>query len=112
MVGADLLATGREQAEGVAASGEKRQHALLVVEEEVGKVTPPSLGVSDGIGAPAAGGIDDERVEEGHFLVGGGLAADDRPAIDDLRAGPSDARKKQWLAHLMFPVFAAVYPSL
>src|SRR5262249_35284967 len=103
MVGADLLATGREQAERVAASGEKRQHALLVVEEKVGKVTPPSLGVSDGIGAPAAGGLDDERVEEGHFLVDG-LAADDRPAIDDLRAGPPDARKKQWLAHLMFPV--------
>ena len=92
VVGADLLAAGREQAERIAAAGQERQHTPLVVEGKIGKITPPRLGMGDGIGAPVAGRLDDEGVEPMH-LLSGVTRADDLPAGDDLGGRPPESGK-------------------
>lgn len=90
---ADLLAVGRELAERIAAPGQERQHAPLVIEGKIGKVTPPRLGMGDGVGASFAGRFNDECVEERHFLLSKDRSAEHLLVGDYLRAGPPDPGK-------------------
>jgi hypothetical protein len=109
--GTNLLAAGREVAEWIAAAPEKTQDAFLVIERKLGKIAPPAFAIHGRVGPTLAGRLDDERVFKRDLLLVGHADANDQLTGDDLRATPADARKQQWLAHPMFPFFAATCPS-
>ena len=95
VVGADLLAVGRELAEWIAAPLQKTQHAPLIIERKLGKIAPPTLDKVDRVGPPSAGGLDDERVDEGHLASRwwSGSLVDDLFAGDDLCGRPASPGK-------------------
>lgn len=90
MVRGDLLAAGSKLAKRIAASGQERQHTVLISHGKIGKVSPPSFGVNDGVGAALAACLDDECIAQVQFFPVV-AAVDDLTACNDLRAGPPDA---------------------
>ena len=94
VVGGDLFAAGRELTEGIAAPLQKTKDALLIIERNLGKIAPPTLGIADLVGPALAAGLDDERIDEGHLLSAVlEVAVDDLFAGDDLGGAPAEFRK-------------------
>ena len=114
VVGADLLAAGREHAGRIAAPLQETHHAPLVIEREFGKIAPPTFGKVDLIGPPAAARIDDQSVDEGHLPAAVvRIAGDNLFAADDAGAEPASSRQKT-MAHAsdVSPKIAACLPLL